>query len=477
MPPPTHTPASNPQRVTVSLSARSGKATLGACVLGSALAYMSDDMLNVALPTLSRDLSVGVTELQWVVNGYFLTLLSLLLTAGSIGDVRGHRRTFLGGLGAFGVGAIACATAPAVPLLVAGRAIQGLGAAFLLASGLALINGSFDDRERGRAVGLYMGMTAIATAAGPALGGVLVEALSWRAIFVAPLLFPAAAAVVTILWVPDMPATSARRPKARDAVVAFATIAAFSFALIQGPTVGPRPEVLAAAVTAIVGAVMFVSIQRRATDPMLPLDLFRNRTFSGGNAATLAAYTASAGAFFFLVIQLQSTLGLAPAAAGAAMMPVYLIMLVGSPLAGRLADRVGARIPVVAGLVAFAAGLLWLSLVHAGSALLTDVFPGMVVFSVGLAGLGAPLTAATLAAAGEEDQGIASGINNLVGQLAGLLMIAALPAAAGLAGEGLEGPAFAEGYARGMRLCAAVALLAAAIAAATLRGEGSRSRT
>ncbi|MEM6929431.1 MAG: MFS transporter, partial [Myxococcota bacterium] len=309
-------------------------------MLGSALAYMSDDMLHVALPTIARDLSAGVTEMQWVVNGYFLTLLSLLLTAGSIGDVRGHRNTFLGGLVSFGGGALVCAMAPGLPVLVAGRAVQGLGAAFLLASGLALVNHSFDDHERGRAVGLYMGLTAVATAVGPALGGILVEALSWRAIFVAPLVFPAAAAVVTLLAVPETPAEAERRPDARSAAVAFATIAALSFALIQGPVVGFRPEVLGSILVASGGAGTFVSMQRRAADPMLPLELFRNPTFSGGNAVTLGAYTVSAGAFFLLLIQLQSTLGFSPAAAGAAIVPVYVLMLVGSPLAGRLADRV-----------------------------------------------------------------------------------------------------------------------------------------
>ena len=167
----------------VGLDSSAGRAIIPAAVLGSALAYMSDDMLNVALRTVSRDLAVGVTEMQWVVNGYFVTMLSLMLTAGSIGDIRGHRRMFLGGLAVFSAGAMVSAAAPSVPLLVAGRALQGVGAAFLLASGLALVNGSFSDDERGRAVGTYMGLTAVSTAVGPALGGLLVDVLSWRASF------------------------------------------------------------------------------------------------------------------------------------------------------------------------------------------------------------------------------------------------------------------------------------------------------
>jgi EmrB/QacA subfamily drug resistance transporter len=430
---------------------------------------MSDDMLNVALPTVSRDLAVGVTEMQWVVNGYFVTMLSLMLAAGSIGDIKGHRRMFLGGLAVFSSGAIVSATAPTVPLLVAGRAIQGTGAAFLLASGLALVNGSFSDDERGRAVGTYMGLTAVSTAVGPALGGLLVDVLSWRAIFVAPLVFPLAAGFVTLRSVPEIPVVGNRHPDTKGAGLVLLTITSFSFALIRGPGDWLRPEIVAAIVLATLGGVFFVRSQRRVRDPMMPLDLFRNRTFSGGNAVTLIAYMASAGGFLFVVVQLQSTLGYEPAAAGAALIPLYFIMLIGSPLAGRFADTIGARTPIVAGLCILAGGALWLSHIQAGSRFLTAVLPGMIVFAVGLAIAGAPLTTATLGAAPDDEQGIASGVNNTVGQLAGLLMIAILPAAAGLSGQELQGSAFAAGYETAMLICAALALGAAVIAAVTIR--------
>jgi len=455
----------------VGLGTSAGKAIIAAAVLGSALAYMSDDMLNVALPTVSRDLAVGVTEMQWVVNGYFVTMLSLMLTAGSVGDIKGHRRMFLYGLAGFSSGAVVCATAPSVPLLVAGRAIQGVGAAFLLASGLALVNGSFSEEERGRAVGTYMGMTAISTAVGPALGGLLVDVLSWRAIFVAPLVFPLAAAVVTLRRVPETPVVADRHPDTKGAGLALLTIASFSFALISGPGDWLRPQVVTAIVLATVGGVVFLRAQRRSGDPMMPLHLFRNRTFSGGNAVTLIAYMVSAGTFLFVVVQLQSTLGYEPAAAGAALIPLYVIMLIGSPLAGKIADKIGARTPVVAGLGILAGGVYWLSHVQAGSQFLTEVLPGMVVFAVGLAVVGAPLTIATLSAAGDDEQGIASGVNNTVGQLAGLLMIAILPAAAGLSGQTLEGPEFAAGYETAMVICVLLALGAAVIAAVTISAE------
>lgn len=467
--------SSSPEAPLVELRSVGGRAIITAAVLGSALAYMSDDMLNVALPTVSSDLSVGVTEMQWVVNGYFVTMLSLMLTAGSIGDIRGHRRMFLVGLAVLSSGAVVSAAAPSVPFLVLGRAIQGVGAAFLLASGLALVNGSFSEDERGRAVGIYMGLTAVSTAIGPVLGGVLVD-VSWRAIFIAPLVLPLAAAIVTLRSVPESRADGGRHPDVAGAGLAFVTIASFSFVLIRGPAGWLRPEIIVAVVLATGGAVAFVRSQRRASDPMLPLRLFRNRTFSGGNAVTLLAFMVSAGAFFFVVVQLQSTLGYAPAAAGAALVPLYLIMLVGSPIAGRIAEKIGARTPIVAGLCILAAGLYWLSHVQAGSTFWPDVFAGLLVFSVGLALVGAPLTIATLGAVGGDDQGIASGVNNTAGQLAGLMMIAILPAAAGLSGHGLDGPEFAAGYETAMIICALLALAAASIAAVTIGAKPDADR-
>lgn len=201
---------------------------------------------------------------------------------------------------------------------------------------------------------------------------------------------------------------------------------------------------------------------------MLPLSLFRDRMFSGGNAVTLLSFMVSAGAFLFLVVQLQTTLGYRPAEAGAALVPVYLIMLVGAPQSGRLADKVGARAPVIAGNLILAAAAWWLSFVGSGSEFISGVLPGVIVLAIGLAILGAPLTSATLSAVDKDDQGIASGVNNTVGQLAGLLMVVVLPAVAGLSGQAFDGPEFADGYQIAMRVCALVCLVSAAIAGATL---------
>ena len=210
---------------------------------------------------------------------------------------------------------------------------------------------------------------------------------------------------------------------------------------------------------------------------MLPLTLFRNRVFSGGNVVTLLSFMVSAGAFLFLVVQLQTTLGYRPATAGAALVPVYIIMLVGSPLAGSLADKLGPKILVVVGNIVVAAGVWWLSSVDAGSQFVSDVLPGLIVFSVGLATLGAPLTAATLGALGADVQGAASGVHNTVGQLAGLLMIAVLPAVAGLSGVGFDDPEFADGYRLAMRVCTGLCVVATAVAAATISSAPDDDRT
>jgi EmrB/QacA subfamily drug resistance transporter len=414
--------------------------------------------------------------MQFVVNGYFVTMLSLMLLAGSVGDIRGHRRMFLSGLGVFSAGALACSAAPAVPVLIAGRALQGVGAALLLASGLALVNGSFPENERGRAVGLYMGITAISTAVGPLLGGLLVDALSWRAIFLAPLVFPVAAAIVTVLAVPETALQPSRTSDAAGAALAFVTISSFSFALIRGPSGWTDATVLTAIAIAVVGGFWFLRVQRSSLDPMLPLRLFRNRTFTGGNVVTLISFLVSAGVFFFLVVHLQSTLHFRPAAAGAALMPLYVIMLVGSPLAGRMADAIGFRIPVVAGLGILAVGTWWLGGIGLGDEYLMEILPPMVTFSVGLAMVGAPLTTATLGAIGSHDQGVASGVNNTVGQLAGLLMIAVLPVAAGLSGTDFSDPTFAAGFRTAMSICSALALIAGVIAAITIRPDRQPSR-
>jgi EmrB/QacA subfamily drug resistance transporter len=452
----------------VRASAPAGRAVLAAAVLGTALAYMSDDMLNLAVPSVARDLGATMTDVQWIVNSYYVTLVSFVLIAGSVGDIVGHRKVFTAGLVLFSLGALACAAAPAVVVLVAGRATQGIGAAMLLTAGLALVTRLTPPAARARAIGLFLGLVAAVPALGPFLSGALVDLLSWRWLFVVPLVLPAAALVVSRLLVPETPRAAARRPDLPGAGAALVALSALSVALIVGPADPTAVVPIVATATAVVAAAGFVLVERRAADPMLPLRIFGRRRFLGGNLVWLLGSMTSWGAVFFLAVTLQTTLGLRPLAAGLTLVPIYLVMMVGAPLAGRLAERVGPRLPILAGLGVYTAGLWLLSWIGPGSAVVPDVLLAVAVLAAGMATFTAPLAAVTLGSLDDADQGVASGVNNAMGQLAGLLAVVILPALAGLGGVGFGDPAFAAGYATVLRATAAIAAVGLAVAAVTV---------
>jgi EmrB/QacA subfamily drug resistance transporter len=440
---------------------------MAAAVLGTALAYMSDDMLNLAVPSLARDLGATVTDVQWVLNAYYVALVSSVLVAGSIGDVVGHRRVFQSGIVVFSLGAVGCAVAPSIWPLVISRFVQGLGAAMLLAAGLALVTRSAPPEGRSRTVGQFLGLVAAVPALGPFASGVLVDLLSWRWLFVAPLVLPMAALTLARLFVAETPHDPSRRPDLLGSVLAFATLCGVSVALIVGAAEPLRPVPVTAFCVSLVLGTAFVWVERRQPDPLLPLGLLRRRVFAAGNLIWLAAGLTCWGAVFFTAVTLQTTLGQRPLIAGLVLTPIYLVMMVGSPLAGRLADRIGPRGPIVGGLSLYATGLLLLSRIGPGSSLIADVLPGILLFAAGMALFTAPLAAATLGALGEDEQGIASGMNNATGQLAGLLAVAILPAAAGLAGVGFGEAAFAAGFERAMHVTAGVAIACIPLAAWT----------
>ena len=369
----------------------------------------------------------------------------------------------------FTAGALACALAPSVWLLIAGRGVQGVGAAMTLAAGLALVSELIHPVERGRAIGVFMGLVAALPALGPVLSGALVDLLSWRAIFLAPLVFPACAILLTSAQIPETPRASGRRPDLPGAVVALVALAALTIALIEGPGGWGRVLPLTATVVAVVAAGLFVVVEQRVKEPILPLRLLRRRVFVGGNLVTLLSYMVSSGTFFFVAISLQTTLGLRPLVAGLALLPLYLVMTFGSPLSGKLADRIGPKIPILAGLGVYTVGVWMLSGIGPGSTLLSAVLPGLIVVACGTALFGPPLTTATLGALDDADQGVASGANNAVGQLAGLLAIAVLPAAAGLSNAPVGGAAFAAGHTQALRIAAGIAAAAPVLAAATFR--------
>jgi MFS family permease len=300
------------------LRSPTGRAVVAAAVLGSVLAYMSDDMLNVAIPAVAADLGGTVSSIQWVVNTYYVTLVALVLVAGAIGDLVGHRRIFLTGMGLFALGALGCAAAPSLWLLIMGRGVQGAGAAMTLAAGLALVSELIRPEERGRAIGLYMGVVAALPALGPVLSGALVDLASWRAIFLVPLLFPALAFLLTRARIPETPRVIGRHPDLAGAAALLVALAALTIALIEGPGGWGRVLPLVAALVAILVGGLFVAVEGWAKQPMLPLRLLQRGMFVAGNLMYLLACLTSSGAFFFVAVSLQTSLGYRPLVAGLA---------------------------------------------------------------------------------------------------------------------------------------------------------------
>ena len=405
--------------------------TLVACIMGSGIVLLDGTVVNVALPTIQRALGGGLAAQQWVINSYLLTLGSLILIGGSLGDLFGERRVFALGVSGFGVASLLCAVAPSIGFLVVARALQGIAGALLVPSSLAVIVNTFPASERGAAIGSWTAWGAIAGVLGPLAGGELLAIGSWRLIFLMniPLVVGCVALILTVI-----PAGAPREPGARKvdylgAALCAAALGGPVFALIEQPQLGwSSPAVIVPLLGGIVLMGLFILYESRAHAPMLPLGLFRRRNFSAGNIETFAMYAGLAILFFFLVLFLQQIGGYSPLKSGLATLPVTLVMFFLSRRFGALADRYGPRFFMGAGPLVASAGLLWFQGTGAQVDYLTEVLPPLMVFSLGLAMTVAPLTAAVLAGA-EEQAGIASGVNNAVARIAGLLGTAAVGAA------------------------------------------------
>lgn len=448
-----------------------GRLVLATAVLGTALAYMSDDMLNLAIPSVAHDLNATAATVQWILNAYYVPLVAFVLIAGSVGDILGHRRVFTVGLALFCAGALLCATAVNPAPLIAGRALQGVAAAMLLAAGLALVTCTYPGDRRDRALGLFLGLVAAVPALGPFLSGALVDWLSWRWLFVVPLVLPLTA-LALVRRVGETPRAGDRTPDLQGSLASLVALCAMSVALILGPSQTSPVLLAATAAVAVVATAWFLHIERRTRHPLLPLVFFRRRQFIGANILWLLAAMTSWGAVFFLAVTLQTTLGLRPIVAGMLLTPIYLVMMVASPLSGMIAGRVGRRPIIMTGLAVYAAGLWLLSTVDAASSVPWGVLAPLAVVAVGMATFTAPLSAAAMSALDDEDQGVASGVNNAMGQLAGLLAIIVLPAAAGLSGTAtLTGEVMAHAYPRALQTTAALALTGIPIALVSLPGR------
>ena len=452
-----------------------GRGLLGATVTGSALAMLDGTIVNVALPAIGEELDAAMSGLQWVVSGYLLTLSALILVAGSLGDRIGRRRVFLVGVVWFAVASLACGLAPTLEVLVVARVLQGVGGALLTPGSLALIQASFRPEDRGRAIGAWSALGGVAAAIGPFVGGWLVQAASWRWAFLLNL--PVAAAVVwlSVRYVPESrDEGAAARTDVLGAVLATGALAAATWGMIALPEQGATVPVVAALVVGGLGAAAFVLVESRLAEPMLPPAIFASRQFTGANLVTLVVYAALGGTIFLLVLQLQQSMGYGPVAAGVALLPVTVLMLLLSPRAGALAQRIGPRVPMTVGPLGIAAGLVLLAGAGEGDAYATAVLPGLVVFGLGLALTVAPLTTTVLAAAPVEQAGVASAINNAVARVAGLLAVALLPAVGGITGDDYLDPlAFTAGYRTGTLVGAGLALAGAILAWLTIRNDGT----
>jgi EmrB/QacA subfamily drug resistance transporter len=443
------------------LASAQGRWLVTAMILASGMAFLDGSIVSLALPAIDRDLDAGVVGLQWTVNAYTLTLAALILVSGSMGDRLGRRRIFLVGVVWFAAASILCAAAPTIEVLVAARALQGIGGALLTPGSLAIISASIDPADRGRAIGIWAGLSGVTTAVGPLLGGWLVDTVGWRWVFWMNIPLAIGVVVIALRHVPETKGEQSRLDFG-GAGLSLAGLAFLTYGLVAQQW---TPSIVGAAFLAA-----FVLHQRRTPHALVPLSLFTDRVFTAANICTFAIYGALSAGFLLLVLQLQYVSGYSPLEAGLATMPPTILMLLFSGRAGALGQRIGPRWPLTFGPLIMALGFIIYLKVDADPNFFVEVLGGGIVSGIGLTLLVAPLTTSVLASAPPDQAGIASGINNAVARTASLLAVAAIPPIAGIAGANFSSPeVFSPGFRTGTLIVAGMLAVAGVLAAALIQ--------
>jgi EmrB/QacA subfamily drug resistance transporter len=461
----------------VALRSRTGLALIAGTVLASGVASYDANVVKVAVPAIGHSLNAGVTDLQWTLTSYLITVAALLLLAGALADRFGRRRLVLIGLAMMAVFSVFCAVAPSIGTLIAARALQGLGAALVVPNSLALVNVTLRDEDRGRGIGIWAGLETLATTVGPYVGGWLVDNSSWRAVFWLnlPLI---AAGMWALRYVPESGQAGAGQSlDILGGLLAVAGLGGVIYALTAGPGSGwlSAPVVI----TAVVGVgslIGLVPVERRRRAPTIRLSLFASRQFDAINVMTLVFYGALSAASYVVILQCELRLGYSAAQAGAALIPESVVFLILSPYSGALMAKVGARWMMVAGTLAVAAGYFWLSYAQPGQGYAAAILPGVLLWGLGLGVAVTPLTAAVLAAVGDADQGEASGVNDASARIGGVIVIALVPALIGATGGRSYAHALVGGYRPAMIVMAALCVAAALVTAVFVSDSRARAR-
>lgn len=435
------------------------------------MAFLDGTVVNVALPAMGQDLDADIAGLQWIINGYMLMLASLILLSGSLGDRLGRRRLFVVGVVWFAVASAVCTIAPNLEVMIAGRVLQGIGGALLTPGSLAILQTSFRHSDRGKAVGAWSGLTSVSAAIGPFVGGSLVDSGSWRLIFILNLPIALATVLIALRHIPEtLDETATGKLDATGATLATVGLAGLTFGLISAGDRGfGDPVVVLALAIGVVALAVFVEVERRSSHPMLPPGIFTSLRFTGANLVTMVVYGALGTATFLVVVYLQTGLGYDALWAGAALLPLTLLMLALSGYAGSLSERIGARIPMTVGPLLMAAGFLLMLRIEPGAGYVSAILPAVLILGLGLVATVAPLTATVLSSVEDHHAGVASGVNNAIARSAQLMAVAAIPLAAGITGDSYRDPvAFSNGFGMAMWISAALAAAGGVLAWVTL---------